>query len=311
MKKLILKITGFLLPLILLIGIMEIGLRNVQNEYTLKADLYMQQRDTIETLYMGASPTAYGIDPSLIGPHAFNMGNFYQLLDQDMLLAQDLAADMPKLKLVVFNLIPPIMELSSQGTKLEQLSYQYHSLYGTKLEQGSDWFDLRAYSNIALFGYRNSISYLFRGFHVSLTNGLKFTEQGFVNEERTGTAPHALDAPAMKDQLSRLITPYYDEGNFQPNQQKLERVIHKLQSRNIAVAIVLSPVTPQYAVLYETSYNRTKAYVADLRSRYAIHSYDFFQDSRFHSEDFQDYLHLNSEGAVKFSQILKEEVDSH
>ena len=36
--------------------------------------------------------------------------------------------------------------------------------------------------------------------------------------------------------------------------------------------------------------------------------YNFTDDKRFTSNDFQDLVHLNNNGAKKFSKILKEEV---
>jgi hypothetical protein len=52
----------------------------------------------------------------------------------------------------------------------------------------------------------------------------------------------------------------------------------------------------------------TRAIITDLDARYHTTYRDYLTDPRFTTEDFADPLHLNREGAIKFSRILNEEI---
>ncbi|OMF25776.1 hypothetical protein BK133_20855 [Paenibacillus sp. FSL H8-0548] len=311
MRKLMIKIGLFILPFIVLIGILEVGLGNVQDVYSYKADLFKKQQDQIETLFLGSSPTAYGVDPSYLRANSFNLANLYQFLDQDTALVSKLAAEMPNLKLVVYNLIPPAIELGSRNTEVEILTYKYHQFYDTRFDHWSDWLDLRAYSEIARFGYRDSIDYLLKGFKVSLLQGREFSEEGFVSNSSVGDAANegeTNDEAVKKARIATLITPFQAQGNIVHNQQLIEANIKLLQARNITVAFIISPVMPQYAALYTESYKDTKAFMEEMELNYKVKAYDYYQDNRFSKEHFSDYLHLNSQGAIELSELIAREV---
>jgi hypothetical protein len=307
-KTLIYRIVLLVLPIVLLAVVLEFGLGHVHDEYTAKAELFRQRQSQVETLFMGASPTAYGIDPSYMKQDAYNMGNFYQLIEQDTALVEALAPQMPHLKLVVFNIMPPILELDSRGSAVGNLSFKYHQLYGAGLDRWYDWFNLKAHSRIALFGYRNSIDFLFRGFRVSLAGDLELSEQGFVANPVTSSVTDTADDPAFKDQLARLITPYQGADHWDYNRKRLERSIKLLQENHIAVVFITSPVTTQYSGLYHEAYLTTKDLMEQFHAKYNVAYFDYFQDQHFSGEDFRDYLHLNSQGADKFSRLLAAEI---
>jgi hypothetical protein len=311
MRKIIIKIGLFILPFIVLIGILETGLGRVQDVYSHKADLFKKQQSQIETLFLGASPTAYGIDPSYLRANSFNLANLYQFLDQDTALVSRFVAEMPKLKLVVFNLVPPAIELGSRNTDVEILTYKYHQYFDTHFERWSDWVDLRAYSKIAMFGYRNSMDYMLKGFEISLLQDKEFSEQGFITTYTVGDAANvdqAEDDSSKKAQIAKMITPYQAHGNIKHNQLLIEANIQLLQARDVAIAFIISPVMPQYADLYAISYKDTQVFMAEMERKYKVKSYDYFQDNRFSRMHFNDYLHLNSQGAIQLSGLMDKEV---
>ena len=48
--------------------------------------------------------------------------------------------------------------------------------------------------------------------------------------------------------------------------------------------------------------------IQTLQQKYGLEYYNYMTDERFVAEDFGDSDHLNTQGAKKFSRILKDEV---
>ncbi|WP_281888708.1 hypothetical protein [Paenibacillus sp. YYML68] len=295
------------MPLLLFAGYLEYGLSQMTSTYSVKAKLLKQRAGETETLILGASPTLYGVNPAYMDSGVLNMGNYYQLLEQDTAIVHEWVDRMPRLQRVVFNVIPPLLDMGGEGTDLERLAYEYHLEYGTGFEQWSDWLDLRAFSRIALHGYGTSLDYLFRGFPSEQQEELALNDSGFFLKESQGVVSTSEDASLRMQRVADLLEPYVNPDHRERNARRLKTAMQALQDRNVEVVFLITPVMPLYADLYTDSYRNTKALLTSLREEYKVRTFDYFQDDRFTVEHFQDDLHLNAEGARRLSQLLQQE----
>jgi len=303
------RLSLFLLPVIVLLGWLEIGLRHMDSEYTAKATLLRKQENQIDTLYLGASQTAVGINPKLISGYGFNLGNNGQHLEQDIQLLRKYVPRLPNLRTVVFNMQPPIMEAGTEGTKYEWLQYEYRLRYGTDLQSRSDWMDPRAYSSIAINGVRESIGYALHGFRDSAKPSYSFNEQGYMRVKQDGMSLVGVtDWISIGQGTEQEISSVVNEGAPAENRKLLEEEVDQLNERGIRVIFLVTPATPEYARIVEDFYNETSAFMKQMEDQGKVSIVDYMTDSRFTLADFRDLFHLNEAGSVKFSQILNEEV---
>ena len=72
----------FLLPLLIIAVVMEIIAEIMPNSYTYKRDYIEQHGAQVQTLILGSSNAYDGLNPSVL-PHAFNLANSSQTLEDD------------------------------------------------------------------------------------------------------------------------------------------------------------------------------------------------------------------------------------
>ena len=73
MKRFYLAIVFFVLPIFVLMGGAEFAVRQIPNEYKYKNDWMEQHAEKVETLVLGNSHTAEGLNPSLFGKESFSL----------------------------------------------------------------------------------------------------------------------------------------------------------------------------------------------------------------------------------------------
>ncbi|HWY10652.1 MAG TPA: hypothetical protein VN026_04960, partial [Bacteroidia bacterium] len=74
----------FALPIFILGGTLEVLLRNIPNDYSLKKEFLDKNSDSIKVLFLGSSHAFYGINPSNFGSSSFNASNVSQTLEYDL-----------------------------------------------------------------------------------------------------------------------------------------------------------------------------------------------------------------------------------
>ncbi len=101
------------------------------------------------------------------------------------------------------------------------------------------------------------------------------------------------------------------ESNRSVNMRELEALLSELRRRGISAAIFTPPVTRFYSQSIEPAkYQYIQESMARLREAFGSPYLNYFDDARFDLTHFADYDHLNSAGAKRFSELLREEVVS-
>ena len=122
-KRFLLDIGLFVVVALLLFGALEWVAESIPNSYTYKRDYMEQQGAQIETLILGSSNAYDGLNPSVI-PHAFNLSNSSQTLEDDYRLLAKYIDSMDSLQTVIVGL-----GYHSLGATTEDNRRMYYTIY--------------------------------------------------------------------------------------------------------------------------------------------------------------------------------------
>ncbi|MBK9288996.1 MAG: hypothetical protein IPN38_15265 [Flavobacteriales bacterium] len=98
MKGYIRLVCLFLLPIMLLLGSMEHGLRQIPNDYSFKSQRMINDGASFEFLVLGNSHAYLGVDPDQMGSVGFNAANISQDFRYDHMLLERYLERMPHLE---------------------------------------------------------------------------------------------------------------------------------------------------------------------------------------------------------------------
>lgn len=113
----------FVLPLLIIAVVMEFVAEAIPNSYTYKLDYIEQKGAEIQTLILGSSNAYDGLNPSVM-PHAFNLANSSQTLEDDYRLLAKYIDSMDSLRMVIVGL-----GYHSLGTTKEEHRRTYYTIY--------------------------------------------------------------------------------------------------------------------------------------------------------------------------------------
>ena len=123
MKKFLRHIALFLLPLLIVAVALEFVAESIPNSYTYKRDYMEQHGAQIQTLILGSSNAYDGLNPSEL-PHAFNLSNSSQTLEDDYRLLAKYIDTMDSLQTVIVGL-----GYHSFGATTEDNRRTYYTIY--------------------------------------------------------------------------------------------------------------------------------------------------------------------------------------
>lgn len=123
MKKFLRHIALFLLPLLIVAVALEFVAESIPNSYTYKRDYMEQHGAQIQTLILGSSNAYDGLNPNVL-PHAFNLANSSQTLEDDYRLLAKYIDSMDSLQTVIVGL-----GYHSLGATTEDNRRTYYTIY--------------------------------------------------------------------------------------------------------------------------------------------------------------------------------------
>lgn len=113
MKRFFKKICTFFIPIICVLGFLEILVREIPNDYSLKKNYLTKHSDEIEVLFLGSSHAYYGINPDYITSYnSFNASYISQSLNYDYKILKNYGSNLSSLKAIVI----PIDYLTLYGS---------------------------------------------------------------------------------------------------------------------------------------------------------------------------------------------------
>lgn len=284
----------------LLVG--ELYVRQYPNPARDKHQWMLRHSQEVETLVLGSSHTFYGVQPALLGPHAYSLAQVSQTYRYDLYLLQHYP--MPRLRTVI-------------------LPFSYFSLYDDLETMGDEPFTAvryRIYMDCDIHPW-------FSTWHLECMQGAAFKEKirslwrpatmtwdslGF------GTNYHLAQRAELWDRgQERAQRNTHMYGNDVPSSVALNRgflaqIMTYCREHHIRLILLTTPCMPSYIQ------HRAPAQVAlnerILRQLLSAHPevvrLDWEEDADFRRAeegypDFYDSDHLSTEGAQRLSQRLR------
>ncbi|MFT3794062.1 hypothetical protein [Flavobacterium sp.] len=309
MRKFLINVVLFVVPLLVLVVGIEVYLGNYPSGFQCKAQYLNQHLDKIEILAVGSSHSQDGINPEFFSKHnAANVSFSGQDLRLDQKLLELQVPRLPNLKYVLLELGYHSLDIMHRG------DYDKNTLY--LRFYGINNFDRRA--KLGDYSIFLSSPQFYLGFLNPNHKRLEINEYGFEtglsddpNHNRFKDMEYN-EATIDKDRENILIQRHRERY---PEAEKENLVIFE-QMVDYCVAHKLQPIInipPVYQTYYEEMVPDKKKtrddLIQKLRKKYPqliVFDYEHIPD--FKVTDFYNEDHLNPIGAKKFSLMLDEAI---
>ena len=292
MRKFLLHIVLFFIPVVIILVGAEVFVRSIPNSYMLKEQWIQRNGNTVKTLLLGNSHGYFALMPSAMGDSVFNLCNVSQRLEYDYFLLRHYAESCQNLKRVVLvadnsNLFDVPMEedeparvtyyqlymgyrghsmLSCYGFELANMTYAFQKVKSYFLEGDKFWCDSLGWGNGYLASMRNPDDFVYENIR----------QHHFANWEST-----------------------------RRNRDYMDSIAAWCQQHRIELLLLQTPVCGDYTRKAAPWQLRlVNAMVDSCCAQYGAQKRDYSCDPRFRDTDFFDSDHLSDQGARKFSAIL-------
>jgi hypothetical protein len=315
-RQLGLRLAGFCLPLVLGWITLEWWAKTIPNLYTVKRQRFEAQANNVDTLIIGSSSAFHDIKPLLISGVAFNLAGPYEDLYEDDRLLTKVLPSLPKLRRAIIQIQYPSLFFRLNAANENWRQYCYKQEWGISPMQLGDCLDCRMWSRLALRTPRYYLDLLSEGIWKK-QNGHFILEQPELNGiDDRGWCPTELGAkppPPDTDILRQTeaerrmamhhgaMRAEWEAGNL----GYLNHMVSILRQHNVDVIFVTVPVWNTYQVNMKSEcWNEAQRIMALQTNKPCIYYYSFLTAPQLLREDFYDVDHLNSRGAIRFTQLL-------
>jgi hypothetical protein len=305
MKTITKKILLFILPFLIFYPLLEIKLSQIPNIYDKKKEFIESQINEIEVLSMGSSH-GDAINPDYLSQKTFTFNYKAQDLYYDMKLINTYIDRMPRLKVVILPISYFSLEFEIDRSKTWTLAPFYYHAWRIPPQHLDSFFNLRYFSLTAAYGWEKVVHYIQNGFTDNEWETMRMNGQWMPGNQVLKDSPHESENGYYKVLSHQELM---DPGSTQENLKILENIITSCQSRHIDVILVTTPAHHTYFdFLDKTRWQVVQNAMKYLMDNYHVVYKNYLKDPRFYDSDFSDNDHVNTQGSIKFSQILDEEI---
>ncbi len=297
MKKLLFQLSIFLTPILVIGSIIEYAIRKIPNDYILKNNEIVIQKDSIKTLILGSSHSLYGINPKYLNQHAFNAANVSQTLDLDYTILKETIYDIPQLKNVIIRVShPTLFELLPEMS--EEWRMRNYYIYYDNLDLPWSIFNrFEIFTTHFKLNIKRLIDFYIDGKPAThcLSNGWNTSYKTRGKQSLSESAKSAAIRHNIKD------FKYHQECK-----SYLKKIVKLCKHQDIKVILLTPPAYYEYKnQLLKSQLNKTISFCKELEKAHSncVHI-NYFLDNSFSETDFFDADHLNHSGAEKLSNDL-------
>lgn len=306
MKKFLYNILSFAIVILLVTVLIEFLLFLRPNLYSYKREYVETHINDITCLLLGNSHIEEALNPGLMGRGVFNMAISGRAPIYDIELAKRYVPDMKHLEALVIPLDYTRFSLGrgmgnpNEKKRPDGMESTYKCMYykymGIHVDEWWYWSE-----------FINSKLNFMKRFTMNDEDARECDSLGYVPlelEKRVANWKYRA-LPNIIDTAKEIDKEKYDLLCEQ------YRLLARLTAERNARLVLLG--TPMYKTYHEGMNEKVvgeiKAFVAMLRKEFPhVEYYDYSFDKRFGEDDFNDASHLTVNGAVKFSNMIKEEV---
>lgn len=290
MKKFLIRLSFLVIPSFLVLGLVEVKLRAIPNDYSEKRKYLDKHAHDIENLILGSSLSWAGLNPAKIQGHTYNASFNGQTLEYDYYILNKFKTQFTSLEKVILTVFYPALEykMSEVASNREV----YYSVYFDK------------FPSKLLFPRYNGVQ-IAQQFLTDYRN-----PGAFIKSDSLGFSPKKRNTPENQIQHAQRLAKYHtrkSENNRIRNSAYLKNIALTCQYMNADLHIILHPAMQSYRdyidfeqlnFLVETCEN-----VSEMED---VHFTNLFADNRFEDIHYEDGIHLNEEGAGLLSGIVNE-----
>lgn len=254
--------------------------------YSYKKEALERHRDNIQILILGSSHGQAAVNTDLI-PDSFNLSIASQDMYQSFKLYEKYADYLPKLDTIIL-----FFSVFSSGAEMQK------TVNAPLCQYYKAVFDI-------------DFKYPWKGKYYGREIKWMGNQLPPIGPEYKGYSP--IVGEFNRDNAYKDLTAHIKHALRGNHQEDYVRQIYELaQKHGHRLVVVIPPHSPEYRrVLDEECRKKGFDGKTLFYPLFAVHQkcdftlLDYFSDDRFTNDDFWDWEHLNPEGAVKFSNILK------
>lgn len=306
MRRFITKTMFISLPLLIVVILMEVFLRNIPNDYLLKKEYLNKHSTDIETLILGSSHSYYGFNPTFFLSKTFNSSHISQTLDYDFEILQKYQSKFKNLKTIIlpisyFSLFEKLEETSELWRVKNYILY-YEMNTAKSLINYSEVLSLRININL-----KRLVSYYILG-----KSPITCTELGWGTNYKSENAQDLIKSGEPR----ALVNTYINKVNYKPifddNKLIINNIVEWCKNRDIRLILLTPPAFETYCKnLNKEQLNITieTAKRIGIENNNCIYL-NLLNDTRFDAKDFYDADHLSEIGAEKLSKLINEMISN-
>ncbi|MDB5272143.1 MAG: hypothetical protein JWO58_510 [Chitinophagaceae bacterium] len=296
MKKFLVYLGFFVLPIIVLGVVLEVLLRNIPNDYTYKDHYLTRQAVGVEVLFLGSSHAYYGINPVYIQRPAFNASYISQSLNYDEAILKKYGSQLPSLKYIVvpisyFTLFTTI-ENNSESWRVKN----YVMYCGMKTSRS--WMDhSELFSNTLKVNIQRIQSY-----YIQHKENRSCSDLGWGMDYNSSIKNNLEESGTFAAERHTVM----DTACYRQNRNSLHSILTYAEQRNIKVILYTLPAYRSYVEKLNkeqlaTTIETAKQFAHDYKN---VEYVNFMNNPSFQQRDFFDADHLNEIGAEKLTRKI-------
>lgn len=302
MKRFIITILIFLIPILIIGVVLEVSIRNIPNDYKYKKEYLDKNADKIETLILGSSETFRGVNPEYFSTNTFNAANNAQSLEYDSKILEKYKDDFKNLQTIIVPISYPSYFFKLESSKGSRRVKYYNIYFGMNSSNS-----VNDYSEVL----STKLKYNIKNFWAYYVNGqdlVSCSSLGWSNL-KLEEDPDLIDS-GEKSAIMHTININSDKTQdiYKDNVSILKSIIEWCDANDVEVIMISPPIFATYKDNLDLNQlNSTVSTSEKIASEYTNCIYlNMMDDPRFSSEDFYDASHLSEMGAKKLSILLNE-----
>lgn len=274
--------------------------------------------DSIEVLVLGTSHAHYAVNPDIFDLYAYNLANLGQSIYFDKRITLTLLPGMKQLKYVFISIDYHSLAFSSQFDK------DYWSYYGNGIKyKDTNYFS--ANLSPTLFGYTPRVAFaMHKNRYLNiLKHGKEIIDfevqegvdiykpaiKGFVAFDGRNT--HNFNPAAYSESSTWYTEVIANSDEREEIIADLEDFVQILLAHDIKPILITAPIYSEYLEYLNASYIQENIEVSKkIVDKYGIKYWDYINSDRFTIDDFYDMEHLNRKGALKFTTMLNDSINT-
>lgn len=283
MKRFITILVFFILPIVVILGIIEYKLRAIPNEYTAKNEYLKKNSNDIEVLYLGNSHIYFGINPEYSKYRAYNAAYTSQSADIDWKIVNKYTDLFKNLKYIVlpadYISVYQTLDQTAEGWRIKNYNIYYGFTSGLKLTSYLEIFNGKFQENIHKLN-----TYYIKHIPIkrtSNTSGFGTSYQYPYHEDLIESTSKAIERHTVELSSSEA------KLSFEQNTQALENFIRFAEKKNIKLIFISTPVTEMYFnQSHKEQLENSLAVYSGLAKKHPeiCHYYNFMRDTNLRLE---------------------------